>query len=238
MAGVALGRERLDQSRTQYTSAGPEDWNEIATIMTRKDRKSGGRYPSEHTVVIADAATMWAKLAWDVDNFSELQRDYPDLAEPLGFAAVNVCIAAWSLKNWAWAAFARQERQHGRNPAKQEFHSRLYAAVPEQRMCEAIANTAKHAALEEGEWRGGTVRIEWIDADEDTPGTYILRQHQTGVDGDTLALSRFGDLERNWLDFLKSLRFHAPRHVYDLEFRQRRLRQIFGIRGGGETDIS
>lgn len=196
--------------------------------MTRKERRSAGRIPSEHTVVIADATTMWAKLAWDIDNFSALQRDYPDMIEPLGFAAVNVCIAAWSLKNWVWTAYARQERQHRRTPAKDDFHLRLYAAVPEQRMCEAIANTAKHAALEEGEWHGGSVRIDWVEADEDSPGTYVLRQFQPGVDGDTLALSRFGDLERNWLDFLKALGFDAPRHVYDLEFRQRRLREIFG----------
>lgn len=198
--------------------------------MTKKYRESVGRDPSEHTVVIADPVTMWVKLAWDVDHFSTLQRDYPDLAEPLGFAAVNVCVAAWSLRNWTWAAYARQERQKRRVPDKDDFRDRLYAAVPEQRMCEAIANTAKHAALEEGEWLGGSVRIEWIEASEDTPGTYILRHFQAGVDGDTLALSRFGDLERNWLDFLKALGFKAPSDVYDLEFRQRRLRKMFGRR--------
>lgn len=198
--------------------------------MGRKSRREATGSPTGHTVVIGDVVSMWAKLAWEVDHFSQLQRDYPDQMEPLGFAAVNVCIAAWSLRNWTWTAFSRRERELGHVLTMQDFLARLYAAVPEQPMCEAIANTAKHAALDESEWTGGRVRIDWHDPTEDTPGTFVLRQFDINTDGDTLALSRFGDLERNWLDFLKSLGFEAPRDVYDVEFRQRRLRKIFGVR--------
>lgn len=197
--------------------------------MGRKPRTEATGSPTVHTVVIGDPATMWAKLAWDVDNFSQLQRDYPDQIEPLAFAAVNVCIAAWSLRNWTWSAYSRRERAQGRIHTKQDFLTRLHAAVPEQPMCEAIANTAKHASLDESEWAGGLVRIDWHEASEDTPGTFILRQVDSEADGDTMGLSRFGDLERNWLDYLKALGFEAPRHVNDLEFRQRRLREIFGV---------
>jgi hypothetical protein len=198
--------------------------------MAKKSRRRTKGNPIAHTVVIADPATMWAKLAWDIDTFSELQRDYPDMAEPLGYAAVNVCIAAWSLRQWVWSFHAKGERASGHPPCAEHFQSRLYEAVPEQRMCEAIANTAKHAAFEEAAWPGGAVRIDWLEATEDTPGTFILRQIHGDPNTDTMALSRFSDLERNWLDFLKALGFDAPSHVYDLEFRQRRLEKVFGMR--------
>lgn len=77
--------------------------------------------PTRHTAVIGDVSTMWQKLAWDIQVFDDIQRDAPQEREPLGFAAVNVCIAASSLRNWTETAFAQRRRREGKSYDRAEF---------------------------------------------------------------------------------------------------------------------
>lgn len=71
--------------------------------MATRQRPVGGN-PRRHTAIIGDVETMWQKLVWDIYQFDEIQRSNPDLKELLGFAAINVCIAAASLADWTVAS--------------------------------------------------------------------------------------------------------------------------------------
>lgn len=67
--------------------------------------------PTRHTVLIGNPVTMWEKLAWDIDEFQDIQRLAPDEREPLVYSAINVCIAAWSLENWVVATLKARWRE-------------------------------------------------------------------------------------------------------------------------------
>lgn len=197
--------------------------------MTRKSPPQDG--PELHTAVITDVPSMWQKLAWDVDQFDEIQRSYPDLAEPLGFAALNVCIAAASLRDWAVGAVLKLRRSQGHRPKEREVIDHIHQHVTQQRMCEAIANTAKHSRLTAGQWPDGSVRMTWHEASEDEPPGYVLRHiHADGV-YESLALNAFGNLVTNWWGELQNLGFAFPGGSAQFEWKQRKLQAMFDGRG-------
>lgn len=141
--------------------------------MTRKP--STAKSPTVHTALIGDPITMWEKLAWDVDQFQDIQRSYPDETQPLAFAAINVCIAAWSLEQWVRAAWIKQRRSAGEKADESLFYKTVRQLVPTQAICASVANTAKHVShREDDDWKGGEVRIRWEDGDENGPSTYTL----------------------------------------------------------------
>lgn len=193
-------------------------------------RGSSGEGAGRHTAVVVDVPSMWEKLVWDVDKFEEIQRDHPDLPEPLGFAAINVCISASSLRHWAVGAFRRRRRAEGEPVSERDVLDHIYAHVPSQRMCEAIANTAKHASFDAGGWPGGSVRPESREPDEDDPGGYVLQHvHEDGA-YESIALNAFGALTRSWWGELQNLGFAFPGGVATIEWKQRKLRTMFGRR--------
>lgn len=195
-----------------------------------KSRMSrGNNQPVEqaarHTAIIREPVHMFSKLAWDADVFREIQIDYPDEPEPLAFAAINVCISAWSLRNWTESVFAKQQRARGDEFDKMAFRATLLVAIPEQAACEAIANTAKHATLGEGAWPGGRVDLEWQEGDEDAPPGYVLL-HRTDSCELGFAVNRFVSLCDHWWAFLTQLGMTAG-HERLPDWQQRKLHRIF-----------
>ncbi|PCK77516.1 hypothetical protein [Rhizobium sophoriradicis] len=65
-------------------------------------------------MLIVESITMWEKLCWDVEQFQDIQRSYPQERQPLAFAAINVCIAAWSLEQWAKIEWIKKMRSEGK----------------------------------------------------------------------------------------------------------------------------
>ncbi len=122
-------------------------------------RKSSKKPPELLTVLVADAVTMWEKLAWDVDQYQDIQRSHPKERQPLAFAAINVCIAAWSLEQWAKTAWIQKERLKTEKETDSAFYSIVRQHVPSQGICVDIANTAKHARHRDDSWEGGAVRL-------------------------------------------------------------------------------
>ncbi len=170
---------------------------------------------------------MWAKLAWDVDVFRDIQVGYPHEQQPLAYAAINVCIAATSLRNWAETAARSKARASGLAFDKKGFDIDLRAAVPAQAMCEAIANTAKHSRFADGEWPGGRVTLEWEEGDEDSPPGWILRYGVEGTADPGLSVNRFGSLPETWWAHLRDLQL-VEGDLRLPEWQQNKLRRIFG----------
>jgi hypothetical protein len=186
-----------------------------------------GEDPTRHTAIVGDVAAMWAKLAWDVDVFRDIQVGYPHEQQPLAYAAINVCIAASSLRNWAETAARSKARASGPAFDKKGFDSHLKAAVPAQAMCEAIANTAKHSRFADGEWPGGWVSLEWEEGDEDSPPGWVLRHGGEPAVLPGLSVNQFGSLPETWWAHLRGLQlvegdFQLP------QWQQNKLRQMFG----------
>lgn len=196
--------------------------------MATRKRPVGGD-PRKHTAIIGDVETMWQKLVWDIHQFDQIQRSNPDLKEPLGFAAINVCIAAASLADWTVASVVARRRDEGKLTTDGDIRAHIHAHVPQQAMCEAIANTAKHARLKDGLWLDGEVRIDWEDASEHDPPGFILRHiHPGGMQ--SIALNAFGVLQRNWWAELQKLGYTFSGNIGEFEWWQRHIESIFGRR--------
>jgi len=196
-------------------------------MATRKRSVDGD--PRKHTAIIGDVETMWQKLVWDIHQFDQIQRSNPDLREPLGFAAINVCIAAASLADWTVASYVRRQRAEGKRTTDADVRTHIHHHVPQQAMCEAIANTAKHACLREGLWLDGEARIEWEDASEYNPSGFILR-HVDSSGTQSIALNAFNTLQCNWGGELQNLDFLFSSNIGEFEWWQRHFESIFGRR--------
>lgn len=193
--------------------------------MPRK--KPSEKSPKVHTALIGDPVTMWEKLCWDVDQFQDIQRSYPRETQPLAFAAINVCIAAWSLEKWALTAWKQRRDNTGKRPDEREFYELIRRHVPTQAVCSAVANTAKHASHREDEgWEGGEVRFEWKDGNDDVPSTYVLK-YTDPRKGDIVAYGAFEAARDQWWDCLLALGL-TDRPQYSPEFFQNKLGRIFG----------
>lgn len=191
--------------------------------MTR--RPASKRPPIDHTVVINTPAQMLDKLAWDIDVFDDIQRRAPDEKQPLAYAAINVCIAAESLRNWAERELVSFSRLRGADTDRASVLADIHRSIPHQRICDAVANTSKHAGLHEEDWEGGTVRMIWDDPSEDDPGGFSL-QHD-GPNGKVSAHANFTTLLKDWRDFLlASGLVKEPIRLPD--WQQHKLRRLFG----------
>ncbi|MBW9113174.1 hypothetical protein JNB88_05865 [Rhizobium cauense] len=197
----------------------------MARIRSKPSRKPA----TAHTGLINDPLSMWEKLVWDVEVFRDIQVSYPEERQPLAYAAINVCIAAWSLAQWVFTAAKRASREQGVAFSDGLFWADVHRIVPEQAKCEAIADTAKHSKHEDKDWPGGEVRIDWIDGDEDEPpGWHFRHVHDDGREG-VLALSTFQSLCNNWWRFLVEHgyavgNYHTPRWLNN------KLARMFGDR--------
>ncbi|WP_158266327.1 hypothetical protein [Allosphingosinicella deserti] len=174
---------------------------------------------------------MWTKLTWDAEVFREIQIAYPDEPEPLAYAAINVCIAAQSLRNWVENSLAIEARKRKEKFSADLFLADLYYHIPQQAMCEAIANTAKHARYNDERWPGGEVRLEWHEGNEDAPPGYMLRQAEAGETVGELAANRFQELCDHWWAYL-SLRNLSAGTSRLPAWQQRKLHRIFSDRDG------
>ncbi len=170
--------------------------------MTRPSSRSG-RPATTHTAIIGDVAEMWSKLRWDTDVFRDLQMEHPKEPEPLGYAALNVCIAAASLRDWVKVEIRRRQGR-GSRPGGVSLDEEIWRAVPRQRMCDAIAITTKHAVHSSDRWTG-EARLEWRENDEDMPDSFVLR-YLEGVkplaDVYALAANQFHELLEQWGAYL------------------------------------
>ncbi len=193
----------------------------------RQRNGESSKPPETHTAIIGDPVTMWEKLAWDVDVFEDIQRSYPDERQPLAYAAINVCIAAWSLEKWVVSACKREARKEPGGFDVTEFRRVLKTAIPQQAMCAAIANTSKHAHYDESDWSGGAVAVDWEVGDEDSPSGWMLNHIDSTGRSRNLAFNSFMALRDNWWSHLVALGLATGVQTFP-EWKQNKLRKIFG----------
>ncbi|WP_259781612.1 hypothetical protein [Aestuariispira ectoiniformans] len=181
----------------------------------------------KHTAVISNPTEMWCKLAWDVDVFRDIQTRFPKENQPLAYAAINVCIAANCLRNWAIAFFKRKSEQAGEPWDKSGFIAMVNADIPELSACVDIANTAKHSNFKEAHWTGGQVCLEWEKAYEGNPPGYVLYHVNSGSHGKGMALGQFDSLLINWRKFLTTHGFIDEKFNMP-EWQTNKLVDVFG----------
>lgn len=180
----------------------------------------------KHTAIISDPVGMWSKLAWDADVFRDIQTSYPDERQPLAYAAINVCIAATSLRDWTREVLKQQSKEAGETWDINAFYHDVATAIPEQSACVAIANTSKHSEFREREWTNGEVHLTWEEGDEDVPSGYVLYHVISGSHSEGFALNRFDTLCRNWWTFL-TVRGLTDGQADMPEWRTNKLNRIF-----------
>ena len=107
------------------------------------------------------------------------------------------------------------------------FKAEVAQAIPGQAMCEAIANTAKHASLGEGEWPGGKVELDYQEGDEDCPPGFVI-YHSTDDRGSAaLAINNLTELCSDWRRYL-SRQGYTDGELPLPEWQQNKLNKIFG----------
>ncbi|WP_246806901.1 hypothetical protein [Ensifer sp. ENS04] len=184
---------------------------------------------TKHTAVIGTVVQMWEKLAWDIDVFEDIQRHYPSEKQPLAYAAINICIAAESLRDWVIETIRSQSPADSK-PPRDSIRDRLAADIPQMHMCTAIANTAKHHNFREGRWTGGRVEIAWDEGGEDMPSGFAL-YHIDGNGRSKLAFSSFKALKDAWWNTLVAEGLAEPvteGTIPTPEWMQNKLARIFG----------
>ncbi|RDJ04517.1 hypothetical protein [Rhizobium grahamii] len=183
------------------------------------------REATKHTAVIGTVVQMWEKLAWDIDVFEDIQRSYPNEKQPLAYAAINICIAAGSLRDWVIEAI-RSLAPAGSEPSKDNVRDQLALQIPQLNMCTAIANTAKHHNFKEGRWVGGRVELGWEEGDEDIPSGFALYHVDNDGQSMTLAFSSFRALKEAWWNALDAEGLAAGR-MPTPEWMRNKLARIF-----------
>lgn len=126
--------------------------------------------PTKHTAIIDHPVAQWEKLLWDVDTFQTIQRRAED-KQLVAYAAINVCISAWSLQEWT-TQFVRRQEGNARPP--DAIRGEIMANVEAQTICDAVANTAKHSGFGERKWLGGEVVLTFVAGDQYDPGGWTL----------------------------------------------------------------
>ncbi|MCK4713237.1 MAG: hypothetical protein KAT26_10195 [Marinosulfonomonas sp.] len=163
-------------------------------------------------------------MYWDIDIFLEIQRSYPTEDQPLVYAALNACVSAWSLEQWAEQAWKREYRSN-RKSVPCEFRELVSQKIPAQDLCCDIANTAKHAAHREERWPNGELTLKWNDGDEASPpGLMLLRSEGNNP---TLLHSDFFDLPRDWWNFLREQKLVSGDQPTP-KWWQKKISRIFG----------
>lgn len=179
-----------------------------------------------HTVLIDHPIAMWHKLLWDIDCFNDIQRHAysEEEDEPLVYAALNVCIAATSLGDWVVTDWGGRQRKQGLPFERSDFLALIVEALPVQRICIAIANTAKHSAYQERDWTGGEASLAFEPSDEDSPGGLTLYYRQNGEQ--TSAYTSFDELGQMWGWLLADLGYGDGKPSSPKWWRQK-MRHIF-----------
>lgn len=163
---------------------------------------------------------MWEKLAWDIDVFGDIQRDFPEEKQPLVYAALNVCISAISLRDWLKLD---RSKVSGRRISPEEWEQHLRSRIPNQKLCEDIANTAKHGA-----YRGfqSTV-VTWVDGGEDHPSGHIMYFELSESQERLQAYAAFTTLLAGWWKYLVQEGKAKGRQPLPC-WHQNKLKRIFG----------
>jgi len=151
-----------------------------------------------------DPMRIWAKLAWDVEMFGDLGMLYPDERARLRCSAVQICVTAWRLRVWTEQELARRSGWKNRLSGD-DVQKRLTIAVPQQILCDAVADVARRAYWRDGIWPDDLLRMEWGS------GGWILSYPPLGISVPMLAFLR---IEQSWRAFLESEGLvPAPRKV-------------------------
>ncbi|MBO9097191.1 MULTISPECIES: hypothetical protein [unclassified Rhizobium] len=197
--------------------------------MSPSRPKDAGIPPTTHTALIKDPVSMWEKLVWDVEVFRDIQCSYPDERQPLAYAAINVSIASWSLGQWVQSAKKRAARDKREEFSDTLFWANLHQMIPEQAMCDAIANTSKHSRYEARDWQGGEVRIDWVEGNEDVPSGWQFSHVHSGTNVAKLAQNTFQSLCNNWWRYLVA-HGHTEDELRTPRFLNNKIARIFGDR--------
>jgi hypothetical protein len=162
--------------------------------------------PERHTILINDVRRMWEKLYWDVGVLTDIQLSYPDRndEQPLVYASLNACISSWSLNEWALGEFKRQNNEETRKVLEARFKEIVTATVPMRDMCNAIANTTKHANYKHGNWVNGELTLEFAEGDARSPPSLYIR----ASDGNSATpfFKAIGALPKCWWSALLELK--------------------------------
>lgn len=191
--------------------------------MKNRPEKSE-KLPALHTLIIGDIRAAWSKMYWDVDAFGDVQRSFPEEHEPLAYLALNACISASSLENWARTRWMQQERKKKFRVKEKDFTDLVDAKIPHQGLCVDVANTTKHGKHEERRWKNGELNFRYDAASEhDPPGFVILKLHESKT---SILYNDLHDLPNLWWEFLKEVDLVSGEKP-TLEWWQRKISRMF-----------
>jgi hypothetical protein len=150
--------------------------------------------------VIDDPMKRWAKLAWDMHMFREYNSQYPDDRAQLAHRIVSICVTAWSLRVWTEQKLAHRRKRHFHVTA---FREQLAKAVPQQPLCDAVAEIARTAYHRQGRWPSNLLEMRFSYPGEPDPVGWMLT-HSAADRDYSLTIFTFLCIDRDWRTFLEA----------------------------------
>jgi hypothetical protein len=151
------------------------------------------------TPVVDDPMKRWAKLAWDMHMFRDYSSQYPEDRAQLAHRIVGICVTAWSLRLWTEQKLAHRRQRHFDMAA---FREQLARAVPQQPLCDAVAEIARTAYHRQGVWPGNLLEMRFSYPGEPDPVGWMLT-HAAADRDHRLTIFSFLCIDRDWRAFLE-----------------------------------
>lgn len=169
--------------------------------MSSNRRADSGEDPRKLTALIGQAQHVWGKLVWEASQLRRAHQATPFDVDALVYGAINFAITAASLEDWLWKLSARRLPI---SETRDQFKEAVAAAVLLQPAFHDIANTFKHGAHRDENWRGGTVELVHFAGFTGTEREYVLIYHSDTHGESRTSLEVFDAAAEQWAAFVRS----------------------------------
>lgn len=169
--------------------------------MAAKRYAESGIDPRKLTPLVGQAQHVWGKLLWEAAQLRMAHQAQPFDVPALTYGAIKFAVTAASLEDWLWKLAARQLAI---SETRSRFGEAVAQAVPLQPAFRDIANTFKHGAHRDQNWRGGTVELVHFPAFSGTPREYILIYHSDLHGQSQTSLDLFDVATEQWAEFIRA----------------------------------
>jgi hypothetical protein len=166
-----------------------------------------------HTFTLLMPDDAFRKLHREWKRFEKAEKTQSDIHEQVD-GVINTATAAWHMADWVWRFYKPTIQKTYRIEKFQDFQAKLKAECIDLKICDIIANAAKHGGV--AFKTGDRPELMSIIHAEDANGTLDARAKNDGgklwslelrVDDRVVDLSTsFSRVFMYWFDFLKRIR--------------------------------
>jgi hypothetical protein len=167
-------------------------------VRTRRSRESPYRNSPDLLTTFNTVGEKFRKFEWNFDRYEDAILKRPCDPDQVMFTALDLCVAATALRDWAKLRFVREVRE-GRSPqeplrTEEDALACIYKEIRWQGAMDSIARALKHGTYDDASWPKGVA----------FPATFMPGNLQSELDSlsDGLEVLRYMHANRDkaWWD--------------------------------------